>query len=584
MEIRDICLSARIKKAPKRLGKKCFFTSCEQAPPYSRLDIHLKRVHNYISQRSSKPTHKSEEKIFHYLKLYESYCTTLDGNLNSGRMAHQKALKMKQIIIGCQLNDPLLLFSPNLTETLHNWFLDYAKEHSPSSALTYINVLINFASFCFEKQIKKITFEEKSTFIDKLHRWQRSINKLSKGFISHRKPVIDIETVKSFEKSEHVQNIEEMINIYEKYPNTIVTCNKHCLIRNYLFLSTLLVNCCRPCVLTNLTVQEFQTVEMIRRDNNTFYIIAVKDHKTVNDHGPARIALNSKQYKGYMVYNSVFRNFIKTKNNLTTLPKYMFISFTGKEMASSDINKCLKQMWQQSGGKGDIGATLIRSAATTYVHRSKGHIEKELLARLLCHKPETADKFYRQITRGEDVIDAVNLVKDVFSNNDNEDDLFELENNSHDKIPQIEENSVEEQANVEEPIENDTPESQLEYNSDISVLGNSDSDNDDLIHQIKAKKPKILNSALPYWMKEIIKSTGRGRVTFTPEERKAIAVSFLSFIEKEQLPSRKLITEKILINPELNFLKNQLAPKSKIQEKVIGSLKNLIAKKKKIAL
>ena len=51
-KIKDMLLEARIKKPTKKCGKKCFFPQCKNTAPYGRLDIHLRKVHNYQNKNN----------------------------------------------------------------------------------------------------------------------------------------------------------------------------------------------------------------------------------------------------------------------------------------------------------------------------------------------------------------------------------------------------------------------------------------------------------------------------------------------------------------------------------------------------
>lgn len=62
---------------------------------------------------------------------------------------------MRQIIKGTQINDPLMIMSVGYESNLQNFFFKYAEEHTPDSAKTYLNVLINIITFMYHKQLKK---------------------------------------------------------------------------------------------------------------------------------------------------------------------------------------------------------------------------------------------------------------------------------------------------------------------------------------------------------------------------------------------------------------------------------------------
>ena len=122
------------------------------------------------------------------------------------------------------------------------------------------------------------------------------------------------------------------------------------------------------------------------------------------------MVLNKKNYDGMFVYVNKMRPLLKNLDNLETLPKNFFLAFSGKAIFSDNVNKAIKQIWKEAGGKGDLGGTLIRAQTTTAIHKYRTALDKDLLARLLCHKTTTAEKFYKQVTRSEDTVRAINLV------------------------------------------------------------------------------------------------------------------------------------------------------------------------------
>ena len=111
---------------------------------------------------------------------YNLYCQSLDGGMNSILIANQKALKVKQILKGCDIYNSVHIVSRHMENTLNKWFFNYSQEKCPGSAVTYISVLINFLSFLYHK-FKKITFEQKSIMVEKLNKWQKAVNKLHQG-------------------------------------------------------------------------------------------------------------------------------------------------------------------------------------------------------------------------------------------------------------------------------------------------------------------------------------------------------------------------------------------------------------------
>ena len=96
----------------------------------------------------------------------------------------------------------------------------------------------------------------------------------------------------------------------------------------------------------------------------------------------------------------------------------------------------------------------------------------------------------------------------------------------------------------------------------------------------KAVKKEVPLHDRAYWVKHVLKSEGRGRPSFNDAERELILKSFFVYVEEGKLPPRPVITQYIKTKDDLDFLKNR---HGKVQEQVVGALKNLISKRNKYA-
>ena len=567
-EIKLACLKARIRNNSNPQGKKCYFESCSGLPPYVKLSRHLKQVHGVQVPRK-KPSEEDakNEKIKTIVQKYEQYLCTLEGGLNSEKMAKQKAFKMRQIFRGCQFDQIIDIFRIKNEQTLQAWFLDYAQHNSGSSSITYMNVLINFVAYVYYSKVIHVAYDTKATLTDKIHKWQKNILKISRGEISYKKKQLDMEFIKHFHSSQVALEARAMLAEFQK-GKLKITQSTHSLVRNYIILSTLLVNCCRPAVFENLTPRIFSNAVVVNQDNVLYYLLNVGKHKTVIEHGPATLVLTSDLYEDFNTYYYKVRPLLQ--NDFNKLGDSFFLTWSGKSNSSDDINKNLKSIWKRAGGTGDICSTLVRAASTTLIHQSGTAIEKELLARLLCHRVSTAEKFYRQETRSSEKILASKIVKKAFgldqtTVDDGKDEVMKTGNDMKEMSPDNDSDLLDPTYRFDE---------QIDHTTENMIIENDPDPYENLC---------INESVLDLgWVRNILIPTGRGRITFTDEEKKKTLLAFFSFIEKDTLPTRSYVTKMINENPLLEFMKEQISKKK--EEKIIGCIRNLLQRKKKLCI
>ena len=106
--------------------------------------------------------------------------------------------------------------------------------------------------------------------------------------------------IKNFESSIPSQKAREIINNYQKHKIQNIKLSEHKILRDYLLISITLTNCCRPGVLANMLVDEFRSAELVNNNNELYYVIYVKQHKTVRKHGPAGVVLKNIYMREYI--------------------------------------------------------------------------------------------------------------------------------------------------------------------------------------------------------------------------------------------------------------------------------------------
>ena len=138
-----------------------------------------------------------------------------------------------------------------------------------------------------------------------------------------------------------------------------------------------------------------------------------------------------------------------------------------------------------------------------------GQETKELLARLLCHRTSTAERFYKNRTKEQDAVKASNLVREMFSKNKDQDDDALI----HDALMHIDEEGSEVIYDTPMP----SPQSHQEFHSEDPDYV-EESQEEESEEETPTFSTNFENSVCTEFA---LKNTGRGRPTFTYDQRKS---------------------------------------------------------------
>ena len=141
-------------------------------------------------------------------------------------------------------------------------------------------------------------------------------------------------------------------------------------------------------MLSNVNIQSF--LQAARDDNSDMRIIKVMDHKTVAHHGPANLIISDNLHSWIKAFIENLRSRIIIQKEAE---EYVFVSWEGRQMASSQISEAVNTIFQKTGRKHRVSATRFRQTASTEV-RNKRPALKGPLADLMCHKEATGDRDY----------------------------------------------------------------------------------------------------------------------------------------------------------------------------------------------
>jgi len=120
-------------------------------------------------------------------------------------------------------------------------------------------------------------------------------------------------------------------------------------------------------------------------------IASVKEHKTADTHGPARVLLSLSLFSYLRLYVSEMRSQVKdsTSEEYGSNKSRVCLSWNGCKLESGQISTAINAAWR----KGGMERHIFRKSAVTKVHtRHKGM--KSDLADLMAHKEGTGERFY----------------------------------------------------------------------------------------------------------------------------------------------------------------------------------------------
>lgn len=297
------------------------------------------------------------------------------------------------------------------------------------------------------------------------------------------------------------------------------------------------------------------------KNNEKYYIIEVPEHMSFLTHGSARICLDKELYRYYKVYLHKMRNIVLSKCG-QYLEKHFFVSWTGKAMQSNEVNKGLKTIWREAGLRSNIGSSLIRRTVTTNTYQNEDTEGCDLIARLHCHNPNTAQMHYRASMSFEETMEASTRVAKIFcrrQENDNSEAEEEV-----DDLPMQEDIQISQEESLnndddhrytdieEEGQDEDSKEGEKEQQeNDEGGKAQQDQQEGKDKHQEKLKivttheEELKISTVPPDWKEYLLKLHERGRSAFTANERELILTAFSKSVLEKKLPTLGIIRDVI---------------------------------------
>ena len=265
--------------------------------------------------------------------------------------------------------------------------------------------------------------------------WARNFNtKIKKG--KHIKQLEDLaklpspEEIKALDNSDHKNDTIKILNYFQCH-RSAPSRKQYCQVRDYLITYAILDNASRSGGVANMTMEEYEAVEL-QPDGSS--IISIKDHKTAATSGPAMLCVTESYLHHLTIFVEQMRNDVTDMTYAAIDP--VFASWSGRKMAPSMITAQMNAFWKAALGvdmEKRLTATIVRKMTTTAVHENAPSLKKDL-ANLMNHNVRTAEQSYflqekkkgvtatsaqvREIIRGNGVV-SDDVISEIFATENN---------------------------------------------------------------------------------------------------------------------------------------------------------------------
>ena len=220
--------------------------------------------------------------------------------------------------------------------------------------------------------------------------------------------LISPEQINEFERSEASREAICLLEQLSVAHCITLTQAQYTLVRDFLIVEISVDNAIRSGALANMTMGEFKKRSKEGEDN----VLLIKDHKTLESHGPARIVLSAKLDSWMTIFVREVRSQVTGVTNDDD--SRVFLSWNAQSLASSQISKSMKSVWKKAKIDGDRSSTILRKSAVSKVHNVASSSEEHNdLANLMAHDVATARKYYRLQEKAKSSVKASRKLRTV---------------------------------------------------------------------------------------------------------------------------------------------------------------------------
>ena len=220
--------------------------------------------------------------------------------------------------------------------------------------------------------------------------------------------LISPEQINEFERSKASREAICLLGQLSGAHCITLTQAQYTLVRDFLIVEISVDNAIRSGALANMTMGEFKKRRKEGEDN----VLLIKDHKTLESHGPARIVLSAKLDS----WMTIFVREVRSQVTGVTNDDYsrVFLSWNAQSLASSQISKSMKSVWKKAKIDGDPSSTILRKSAVSKVHNVASSSEEHNdLTNLMAHDVPTVRKYYRLQEKAKSSVKASRKLRTV---------------------------------------------------------------------------------------------------------------------------------------------------------------------------
>lgn len=340
----------------------------------------------------------NNEYLSESLFTFKTWMESADGGKNDDKTANQHMKQLKRIleIIDEELELSSLLDYKKIRDT---FITEHAeKNYHPKTIKSYIMSIRHFLSYLLSDEPVSIPFDRTAVIMlrERLQRWTKSYKKDChkrewQKKKNDRDRLVTPSMIGEFEKSKAARDAIIILGQLSGAHSREITQADYTLVRDFLFAEIAIDNANRAGVVANMTVNEFE--KAVPMEDGESFIVEVMRHKTLESKGPANVVLSKKLHSWLKIFQTELRTKVSEVEKGSGVVEF-FLSWHGRKLESSQINKALKSVWKKAEMAGPICSTDFRKSAVTEVHTNHmGYASN--LADLLDHNETTARKYYR---------------------------------------------------------------------------------------------------------------------------------------------------------------------------------------------
>ena len=241
------------------------------------------------------------------LDMMFSFCSWLqsaDGSRKDPKLSKQHTSQLSRIL---EIIDPTKNLRSLLRKSLlWDIFLRHAEtKYTADTIKAYFLSLRHFCSYVRSEKPECVDVDPAlvSQIAEKARLWsmsykkdskRRHLEKMNKDFNN----LVTPDMINEFEQSELARRVVGYIEQLSGALSLVVNQAMYTLIRDFLLIEITIANAHRSGVLANMTVSEFK----VATEKQDSIITSVQKHKTVDNHGPARVVLSPTLFSYLQVH------------------------------------------------------------------------------------------------------------------------------------------------------------------------------------------------------------------------------------------------------------------------------------------